>query len=290
MIFENLPLRAICSETAKESNVMTDTASQFLGDIPGNYDTYMGPNIFADYADELAARAASLNPKRVLELAAGTGIVSRRLRDQLSPDSRLLSTDLNAPMLDFARSKFQKGERIEFAVADAMDLKLDGGPFDQVVCQFGVMFFPDKLGSFRQVKRVLKPGSVYLFNTWGTQDENPFAQIAQSLAEELFPDDPPGFYRVPFSCADPSVVTRDLNTAGFDSVSHEEVCLSKDVTSWSDFARGIVFGNPFGEEVRNRGTDPEDLVGKVEHGLRDRFGDEPGPMPLKAHFFCARAA
>src|SRR6187402_861036 len=184
---------------------MGSEASQFVGDIPGNYDRGLGPVIFEDYAADMARRAAALKPLRVLELAAGTGIVSRKLRDALSPDAQLVVTDLNAPMLDVARAKFRPGERVEFATANAMELGFPDGMFDLVVCQFGVMFFPDKVASFREARRVLRAGGTYLFNVWGRISENPFAAVAQEVSASFFPDNPPGFYRVPFSYADSTI-------------------------------------------------------------------------------------
>jgi SAM-dependent methyltransferase len=135
---------------------MNDSANQFIGSIPENYDNGLGPNIFVDYADDLARRAGA-GASDVLELAAGTGIVSRRLRDALAPGARLTVTDLNPPMLEVAQAKFHNGEAVEFTQANAMELPFGNAQFDLVVCQFGVMFFPDKTASYREAARVLRP-------------------------------------------------------------------------------------------------------------------------------------
>src|ERR1700722_4323897 len=145
---------------------MSDDAARFVGDIPRHYDQAMGPIIFADYADDIARRAVACGPSRVLETAAGTGIVTRRLRDLLPADVHLTATDLNPPMLEIARAKFRPGERVELQPADATALPFPDGGFDTVVCQFGVMFFPDKNKAYREVHRVLKPGGHYLFSIW----------------------------------------------------------------------------------------------------------------------------
>jgi SAM-dependent methyltransferase len=268
---------------------MSNNASQFVGNIPEYYDRELGPNIFEDYAGDIAKRAVAAKPARVLELAAGTGILTRKLRDAMPKEVPLTVTDLNAPMLDIARKKFNAGENVKFQTADAMSLPFDDGKFDLIVCQFGVMFFPDKVASFREAKRVLAPGGIYLFNTWGTHAENDFSRIAHETVLELFPKDPPGFYRVPFSYADAPPVIADAKAAGFVSVEHDTVAFKKLVKDIGAFAHGLVFGNPLADEVRARGSDPDAVVRAIEARQRKAFG-EPPMMPLKANIFTARKA
>jgi len=269
---------------------MTKNASEFIGDIPENYDQRLGPVIFEDYADDIARRAAALNPARVLELAAGTGIVSRQLKDALGSAGHLTVTDLNAPMLEIAEAKFGAQENVDFKTADAVELDFPDNFFDLVVCQFGVMFFPDKIASYREALRVLRPGGAYLFSAWGSLEENPFAQVAQDISERFFPDNPPGFYKVPFSYPDPETVKEDLAKAGLDDVEYETIEIQKSVSDWGHFARGLVFGNPLIDEIRNRGgVDAEEVVQAIKHSLRDRFGPTRSSMPLKATVFQGRA-
>jgi SAM-dependent methyltransferase len=270
---------------------MTGNASQFTGSIPENYDSGLGPNIFEDYASDLARRAGRTGAGSVLELAAGTGIVSRKLRDALLGAARLVITDLNPPMLEVAKAKFRDGERVEFTPADAMALPFGDGEFDLIVCQFGVMFFLDKVASYREAARVLRPGGRYIFSTWGTMDANPFSQAAHDATARFFPDDPPGFYRVPFSYADPEAVKADLRAAGWVDVGHETIALRKTVTDVARFARGAVFGNPLIEEIRQRGgVDPDDVVAAIAAEFQSRLGPEPTTMPLEATVFTSRIA
>ena len=148
---------------------MCGDAASFVGNIPEHYDSGLGPIIFIDYAADIARRAAASGPARVLETAAGTGIVTRQLRDFLPPGVHVTATDLNAPMLEVARTEAPApNEEVEFRPADACALPFSGGAFDTVVCQFGVMFFPQKDTSYREVRRVLAPGGRYLFERFGT--------------------------------------------------------------------------------------------------------------------------
>src|SRR5579871_3012591 len=143
----------------------------FAGSIPENYDRYVTPLIFEPYAADLAERAAALAPRAVLETAAGTGVVTRALAPRLPHGARYVATDLNQPMIDYAASRQPAGARIEWGQADALALPFEDGAFDLVCCQFGVMFFPDRIAGYREARRVLRPGGRFLFNVWDRIEE-----------------------------------------------------------------------------------------------------------------------
>jgi SAM-dependent methyltransferase len=201
---------------------MSDDQAAFVGSIPERYDRNLGPIIFADYAADIARRAAAGKPAKVLETAAGTGIVTRALRDHLAADTRLTATDLNPPMLEVARTKFRPGEQVEFQQADAMALPFADGSFDTVVCQFGVMFFPDKRAAYREARRVLRPGGRFIFSVWDRLVENELSQIVNDVVAALFPEDPPGFLaRTPYAYYDIGAIRGELADAGFSSIAAE---------------------------------------------------------------------
>lgn len=263
---------------------MADLASRFTGSIPEHYDQALGPHIFEDYADEIAARVAALEPKAVLELAAGTGIVSRKLRDRLPAEVALTVSDLNGPMLDVARAKFGADENVDFGVVDAMSLDAANGSIDVVVCQFGVMFFPNKVDSFNEARRVLSPGGRYVFSVWSAMAENPFSEIAHLTGVKFFPEDPPAFYQTPFSYFEIDRIEADLLEAGFDEVGHEVIRIQKDIVDYDLFARGLTYGNPIREEIPT----PEAYCSELAQDLQERFGRAPATMPLEAIVFVAQ--
>ena len=268
---------------------MTSTASRFVGDIPYHYDRELGPVIFEPYAEDIAGRAVSFKPSRVLELAAGTGIVSRKLRDALPEETQIIITDLNPPMLEIAREKFNAEENVEFLPADAMQLELGDQSVDLIVCQFGVMFFPDKRAAFKEARRVLRKGGGYILNAWGSTDENPFSKIAVDLCHEFFPEDPPQFYKTPFSYPDVNIAKQDMEAGGFKNVTGEAVTFEQQVDDWDAFARGLVFGNALIDELKARGgVTPEEFKEALAQRLRETFGTEPSPMPLEANVLSGR--
>ncbi|NSY36673.1 class I SAM-dependent methyltransferase [Leisingera sp. ANG59] len=268
---------------------MPENSASFTGDIPSHYDSGLGPVIFYNYADDLAARCRAHAPQDVLELAAGTGIVSQRLRRKLPPGCKLTVTDLHEPMLELAKAKLSDAKNVAFQPADAMALPFEDGSFDLIACQFGVMFFPDKAAAFHQAARVLKSGGHYVFNVWAPMTRNPFSQIADTIAAQFFPEDPPGFYKVPFHYGDPEAVKADLSGEDWSQVSHETVTQNKTIEDPEKFAEALVYGNPLVDEIRSRGgVDPDEIASAILDELRNRFGPPPLQMPLEAVFFTCR--
>lgn len=203
---------------------MLEADKVFAGSIPENYDRYMVPLIFAPFAADLARRAAALMPIDVLEIAAGTGAVTRELAPRLSPAANYVVTDLNQPMLDFAASRQVPDTRTKWQQADAQELPFEDAAFDLVFCQFGAMFFRDRPAAYREAKRVLKPGGHYLFNVWDRLEENHFANDVTNALAQLFPNDPPRFMaRTPHGYHDTALIRRELTDAGFSRVTMETV-------------------------------------------------------------------
>jgi SAM-dependent methyltransferase len=262
---------------------MTTNAARFTGSIPQNYDRDLGPHFFAGYAADLARRVSALGPQSVLELAAGSGIVSRELRNTLAADCTLLASDLNGAMLEVAKAKFETDEQISFEEVDATDLRFDDASFDVVACQFGVMFFPDKDRSYAEVRRVLRPGGSYVFNVWGPWEDNRFAQIGHELIGSFFPDDPPGFYKVPFGYHDTVEIGNALERAGFTGVNVETVNLTAPVISPERLANGMIFGNPVNEEIVARGGNSNEVCSALAEAIDMHLGGEIALRAIVIH-------
>ena len=270
---------------------MGSDATSFVGTIPAHYDRDLGPLIFADYAADMARRVAAFGPTRVLETAAGAGIVTRRLRDLLPTGAHIIATDLNAPMLEVARAKFEPGEQVEFQPADATALPFPEGTFDVVVCQFGLMFFSDQQNGLREAHRVLAPGGHHVFSVWDSHRHNPFGRIAYETVASFFPADPPQFYRIPFSCHGIDPIKESLIEAGFTDIRIAVVQLEKRIPEAAAFARGLVYGNPLIDQIRARGgVDIGRVVDALTAALHQELGADPGRMPLQAIVFEARRA
>jgi SAM-dependent methyltransferase len=255
------------------------SAAQFTGTIPEHYDRGLGPVIFTDFAADIARRVSDRSPMRVLETAAGTGIVTRHLRDHLPPSSHLTATDLNEAMLDVARSKFRADERVTFLAADATELPFPDDHFDCVVCQYGVMFFPDKAKSYREVRRVLAANGRYVFSVWDSHAHNAFGRIAYETAAGFFPNDPPQFHQVPFGYHQTDAIKDAVLEAGFADTTSSVVRFQKHVTAIPLFARSLVCGSPLVEQIRQRGGDTERIIDALANALgRDL---ELGERPLR---------
>lgn len=192
-----------------------DVDAIFTGSIPQLYDEYMVPLIFEPYAADLASRVAVLRPSRVLEIAAGTGVVTRHLSLALAPEVQIVATDLNQAMIDKA-SAVGTAHAVEWRQADAMQLPFVDRSFDVVVCQFGAMFFPDKPTAFSEAKRVLRSGGTFIFNVWDGIDKNEFAEAVTFALQQMFPEDPPQFMtRTPHGYSDTKVIAQHLAEGGF---------------------------------------------------------------------------
>ncbi len=270
---------------------MTDPNAVFAGSIPENYDRYIGPVLFEPYARDLARRLEAQKGSRVLEVACGTGIVTRHLRERLPAHARFVATDLNPPMLDYARRKLAGVGGIDWQPADACVLPFPEASFDVLVCQFGLMFVPDKPAALKEARRVLAKGGTFLLSVWDSLERNVFARLAHETIASFFPEDPPTFYQVPFSLHRTDHLKELLAGAGFADVRIEPLSLRGESPRARDLARGLVEGNPVGNTIRERGRVTVDevieAVGKV---LAREFGDLPVRIPLHAFVVTARPA
>jgi SAM-dependent methyltransferase len=248
------------------------------------YERYLVPTVFRPFAADLAHRAARLAPAAVLELAAGTGVLTRELLAAV-PGTQIIATDLNGPMVQLG-AQLVPGARWE--QADAGRLPFPEARFDVVACQFGVMFFPDRRAAYAELRRVLAPSGRLLVNTWDTIDTHGFAQALAGALGQVFPGDVPAFLStVPHGYADPDEVVGDLRAAGYEVESVETLTLEGRAASAVDVATGFCTGTPLRGEIEARG-DLAATTRLVGAELTARFGDGPVSAPMTAHVVQAR--
>jgi ubiquinone/menaquinone biosynthesis C-methylase UbiE len=275
----HLPTHVIQKRIRVAENLMPTPNAAFVGSIPENYDRYLGPLLFEPYALDLVSRLHVYEDANVLELACGTGIVTRYLRDLLGPDARLVATDLNDAMLSYAARNFTPEDGIEWKQADAVDLPFAAESFDAVVCQFGLMFVPDKEKALSETQRVLKPGGTFLFNVWDAIEYNELPNIAHAIIADFFADNPPDFYEVPFSFHDVGTINSLLSAAGFTEMQFFLLRLQALSASAEEAARGLVHGNPVINVLRERS---ESRIPEIEAAVAAAVAAQCGDDPVRA--------
>lgn len=249
----------------------------FAGTIPQNYERYLGPFLFEPYAIDLVSRLKDKKYPAILELACGTGRVTAHLSKSVKYDS-LTATDLNPDMIEVAK-KIVSDDRIKWMAADALYLPFPDESFDLVVCQFGIMFFPDKVKGIKEAYRVLKQGGKLLFNTWDKIENNPPIHLGSSIIESYFGDDPPIFYQVPFSMHNEKELESITSEAGFRNIKISLVKKETSSSSVAGLATGLVEGNPVYLSIREK--DPN-LIEPIKEHIREELVKKFGENPLKS--------
>jgi ubiquinone/menaquinone biosynthesis C-methylase UbiE len=268
---------------------MATSDKLFTGSIPEIYDRLLVPLIFEPYARDLAARLANVKPQDVLETAAGTGVLTRAMISRLAAGVRIVATDLNQPMLEQAAAKAHPAGRITWRQADALALPFEDQSFDAVACQFGAMFFPDKVAGYREARRVLKPDGHFIFNVWDQISENEFADVVTEALATVFPQDPPRFMaRIPHGYHDVVTIREELAMAGFASISIETRGDISRAQSSRDPAIAYCQGTPLRNEIEAKGAPGLEAATQACTGaLALRFGNGPVAGRIRAHVITA---
>lgn len=268
---------------------MTERDQLFTGAIPQTYDTLMVPLIFEPYAEHLATQVAALAPRTVLETAAGSGALTRALMPRLDAQARCVATDLSQPMLDYAAKRQGADDRLTWWQADAQQLPFEDASFDLVCCQFGAMFFPDRVAAYGEVHRVLKPGGHWLFSVWDRIEENHFADDVTQAVATLFPEDPPRFLaRTPHGYHDTAQIASDVRQAGFADLRIETRTAFSRAPTAGDAATAYCLGTPLRGEIEAR--DPGRLTPALAAAtarIAGRCGSGPVVGQIRAHVITA---
>lgn len=260
----------------------------FSGSIPANYDNFLGPLFFEPFALDMAQRLQFLHPARLLEVAAGTGRVTRHLPEVLPEGAKVIATDINPAMVAFGRERLAAHPNIEWDTVDAVALPYGDDAFDCIVSQFGIMFYSDRIQAYREAHRVLQSGGVFLFNAWDHIDRNPAARLTNEVLEQFFPENTPAFYKIPFSCHDANQIRQDLETAGFEIGSMQVLRLTGYAPTAEDAAQGLLEGTPVQTAIMERNAELMPVIKKtLSEDLKALFGEEDLHVPLQARVIMA---
>jgi ubiquinone/menaquinone biosynthesis C-methylase UbiE len=262
---------------------------EFAGSIPAIYEQYLSPLIFEPYAAVLALKLSSLRSGTLLETAAGTGVVTRALARALPVAVNIVATDLNQPMLDFAASQFASDRPVTWRQANALSLPFADTSFDVVVCQFGAMFFPDKVIAYREAHRVLKRGGRFIFSVWDRIEENEVTEAVTQGVAGLFPADPPHFLaRTPHGYFDRQKIRDEASQAAFSTIEIETVPLRSRAVSYRDPAIGFCQGTPLRNEIEARDAGRlAEATDAAAEAVKARFGPGPIDGKIQAHIITA---
>lgn len=262
-----------------------DADRSFAGSIPQLYEEHLVPLLFEPYAADLVPRVALRRPARVLEIAAGTGVVTRHMARTLSPAVAIVATDLSSAMLEQAM-RVRTSRPVEWKQADAAQLPFGDEAFDVVVCQFGAMFFPDKAKAYAEVRRVLRRGGTFLFNVWDRIEHNEFADAVADAMVAAFRDDPPRFLeRVPYGYHDKTAIAQDLARGGFTRTPIVATITARARAS-SPRVPAVAFcqATPMRAEIEAKGAHLlADATDAVTAAIAHRFGARDVTGKLQAH-------
>ena len=270
---------------------MKKSDAAFTSSIAANYEEYLLPLLFTPYANDLAGRLRVPTGATLLEIAAGTGALTRIIAEQLPADVAILATDINDGMLDIATQVTRK-KNVQFRQADAMQLPFADASFDAIVCQFGVMFFPDKVTAYKEALRVLKPGGTFLLNAWDRLENNLVAfEICQAVRQAAALAAPTFLERGPYAYFDPLEIHAHLKSAGFPDVQHETVQKNGHAASPRHAVLGFCEGSPLQTDLYERGEAVASrCVQEAIAALEKRFGIGPFDAEMSAHVFVATKA
>lgn len=264
----------------------------FAGNIPETYERLLVPLLFEPYANDMADRVARIRSRDILEIAAGTGALTRAMADRLPADARIVASDLNPPMLERAQASLANDPRMTWRQADALALPFDAAAFDVVACQFGVMFYPDKVQGHREARRVLRPDGRYVFSAWDSLRHNPIAEAIEDALARMFPDNPTRFMsRTPHGYCEPDKLRADLREAGFQAIEIESIRHNAEAPSVHVVAQAFCQGTPLRGEIEARAPGAvERVTDEVAQALRPKFGDGPVQSTISAYLVtCGQA-
>jgi ubiquinone/menaquinone biosynthesis C-methylase UbiE len=265
-----------------DTKTESTSAFDFSGSIPKQYEQYLGPMFFEPYAIEVSTRVDPSSVKVALELASGTGRVTRHLRGVIPPTAKLIASDISEDMLSVAKEKL-KGLDIDWQFIDAQELPFTDNTIDLVVCCFGYMLVADKSKAFAEAYRVLRPGGMFLFTTWDALESNIAAYTYRKAAKKYLGDPLPESYNLPFSMNDLVFIRSSLENAGFSKIVVERVRKVSISETAKEATVGLAQGGLIYNEIMKRNPAwMDEIMSAVEKELSEKYGAAPMMAPMSA--------
>ena len=259
---------------------------QLKGTGPDAYERYMVPIHCLTRAEDLMDRVHLKPRERVLDVACGTGVVSRFAASRVGFLGHITGVELNPAMLEVARQISACYDQIEFVEGSALELPVPDSQFDAVLCQQAIMFFPDRVKAVREMYRALKPGGRVGLNVWRTPEYNPTFECLITALEKHAGDEAVEFMRSPFVMKSVSEMRMIFEQAGFTDIS---VVIRVDTLRYPSVAHLVRFEtlnipNPELQSDEMQKT----LTREMDDLVRGFIDDEGVVFPLQDYVVVAR--
>ncbi len=254
----------------------------FAGEVAANYEEFLGPMFFEPYAIEVASRIDPASIRLAVEIASGTGRVTRHLRERIPASAKLIASDISEDMLSIAKKKLKDFD-IEWKIIDAQSLPFDDNSADLVVCCFAYMLVPDRAKALAEAHRILRPGGMLLFTTWDKLELNAASHIYRKIAKKYLGDVLSEAYNLPFSLYDDTLIRSLLQDAGFSKIAIGHVIKSSFCRTAKEAVNGLAQGGMIYNEIMKRNPAwMDEIKDMAEKELSEKFGAEPMIAPMSA--------
>lgn len=263
---------------------------QVAGNAAETYERALTPAVFAAWAPLVVALGDPRSGERVLDVACGTGVVTRLVARQVGRTGKVVGLDLNPGMLAVAAataaSEPPTSASITWQEASATRMPFPDGAFDVAYCQLGLQFFPDRPAALREMHRALVSGGRLGLMVWRGIEHSPgFDILAAALARHVSPE----AMRAPFGLAEAEELRGLMAAAGFRDITIRPVAGTVRFPSVARFVQDYVAGSPLAGHVAKVSDEARAaLVGEVGGALRSHLAGGALAFPIEAHLASAR--
>lgn len=263
---------------------------QVSGNAAEVYERHLAPAMFAPWVPTLLDRARVQPGEHVLDVACGTGIVTRAAAERVGNAGRVVGLDLNEAMLAVAQSvPLAMGARIEWIAANALALPLPAAAFDVVLCQQGLQQFPDRPTALREMRRVLVPRGRLVVSVWSRIEHNPSMEALVEVLERHVGTEAARNRRAPFALGDADELRDLLVGAGFGDVEIETMAETAHFPSPERFVDYQLAATPFSTLAAITDEARRAVYHDVRVALQPYLRGRELAVPMEAHVASGRA-